>query len=76
MLYRTLLKANLKQHRAGLYGIFFLTLPVTAALGEVLAVWVNVGVYLRDEMQRAGFGDLTAWVSGNSDISEGIDYGI
>ena len=36
MLYGTLLKANLKQHRAGLSGIFFLTLLVAAALGTAL----------------------------------------
>ena len=69
MLYRILLKANLKQHRAGLSGIFFLTLLVAAALGTVLTVWGNVGVYIRGEMQRAGFGDLTAWVSGSPDLS-------
>ena len=67
MLYGTLLKANLKQHRAGLLGIFFLTLLVAAALGTVLAVWVNAGTYIRDEMQRAGFGELTAWISGSPD---------
>ena len=67
MLYGTLLKANLKQHRAGLSGIFFLTLLVAAALGTALAVWMNGGTYIRGEMQRAGFGDLTAWVSGIPD---------
>ena len=67
MLYGTLLKANLKQHRAGLSGIFFLTLLVAAALGTALAVWMNGRAYIRGEMQRAGFGDLTAWVSGIPD---------
>ena len=67
MSYKILLGANLKRHRGGLTGIFILTLLVAAAIGTVLTVWSNSGVYIQNEMNRAGFGELTAWVSGVPD---------
>lgn len=70
MSYRILLRANLKQHRGGLAGIFILTLLVAAAIGTVLTVWSNSDVYIRSEMNRAGFGELTAWISGIPDTEE------
>lgn len=69
MEYKTLIKANLKKHKGTLAGIFFLTLLAAAALGTVLSVWSNSGEYVTEEMQRAGYGDLTAWVSNVDDIS-------
>lgn len=69
MEYRTLIKANLKKHKSTLVGIFILTLFVAAALGTVLSVWTNSGAYIESEMQRTGFGELTAWVSGIDDIT-------
>lgn len=68
---RILLKANLKRHRGGLFGIFLLTLLAAAALGTVLTVWSNSSVYIKSEIKRAGFGELTAWVSGVPD-TEGL----
>lgn len=59
----TLLKANFKQHRGSMLGIWILVILVSAALGAVLTVWLNSQNYIQDEMQRAGFGDITAWVS-------------
>ncbi len=70
MEYRTLLKANLKKHKGGLTGVFILMLLVAASLGTVLSVWTNSGAYIRNEMQRAGFGELTAWVSGVPDTKQ------
>lgn len=69
MEYRTLLKANLKRHRGALIGVFVLMLFTCAALGTVLSVWTNSGRYVSAEMERAGFGQLTAWVSGLTDTS-------
>lgn len=60
----TLLKANLKRHQGNLLGIFFLMLLACGALGTVLSVWLSSQSYLAGEMERAGFGDLTAWISG------------
>ena len=66
----TLLSANLRRHKGSLIGIFLLVLIAAAAFGTVLSVWTNSGAYVQSEMKRAGFGELTAWVSDVSDISE------
>lgn len=63
MEYNMLLKANLKRHKGSLIGIFILILMVSLALNAVLSVWVNSESYLKSEMDRAGFGELTAWVA-------------
>lgn len=68
MEYKTLIRANLKQHKGTLAGIFFLTLLAAAALGTVLSAWTNSRAYIKAEMQRAGFGELTAWISNISNI--------
>lgn len=67
MEYGTLLKAGLRRHRGSLLGIFILLFLVSLSLGTVLTVWTNSGGYVRAEMERAGFGAVTAWVSGVPD---------
>ena len=67
MEYRTLLKANIKRHKGSLIGIFVLLMLVSVSLTTVLTVWNNSGSYVRGEMSRLGFGDLTAWVSNLTD---------
>lgn len=62
-MYRILLRANIKRHKGSLAGIFILTFLTMAALGVVFSVWLNSKSYMRTEMERAGFGELTAWVS-------------
>lgn len=69
MEYKTLIRANLKQHKGTLAGIYFLTLLAAAALGTVLSAWTNSRAYIEAEMQRTGFGELTAWVSNIDEIS-------
>lgn len=59
----TLLSASLRRHKGSLTGIFLLVLMAAAVFGAVLSVWTNTGAYVRGEMERAGFGELTAWVS-------------
>lgn len=66
----TLLSANLRRYKGSLIGIFLLMLIAAGALGTVLSVWTNSGAYVQSEMEQAGFGELTAWVSGVPDISE------
>lgn len=66
---KTLLKANLKWHKGALYGIFILTLLVAAALGMILTVWSNSEKYIGNELDRAGFGELTVWVANLPDTS-------
>ena len=59
---KTLLKANIKRHKGTLSGIFILTFLAAAALGTVLTIWANSERYIQNELARAGFGELTAWV--------------
>ena len=66
---KTLLKANLKRHKSALFGIFILILLVAAALGTVLTVWTNSENYIQDELDRSGYGELTAWVENLSDTT-------
>lgn len=66
---KILLKANLKRHKGALFGIFILTLLVAAALGTVLTVWTNSGNYIQSELDRSGYGGLTAWVENLSDTT-------
>ncbi|MDE7360765.1 MAG: ABC transporter permease [Oscillospiraceae bacterium] len=66
----TLLSAGLRRHKGSLIGILLLALIAAAAMGTVLTVWTNSTAYVQDEMERAGFGEITAWVSGITDVSE------
>lgn len=67
MEYSTLLKAGIRRHKGSLFGVFILILLVSLSLGTVLTIWTNSSSYIRAEMNRAGFGAITAWVSGLSD---------
>ncbi len=58
-----LLRAGLKRHRGGLFGIFILILLISLSLGTVLTVWRNSEDYVSAELTRAGYGDMTVWVS-------------
>lgn len=66
---KTLLKSNLKSHRGTVFGVFVLILLVSLSLGTVLTVAFNSGRYVNSEMDRLGYGDITAWVSGISDVA-------
>ncbi len=67
---KTLLKANLKRHKGTLFGIFILTLLVAAALGTALTVWNNSEKYIKNELDRSGYGKLTAWTTNLPDTTE------
>lgn len=66
---KTLLKSNLKSHRETVLGVFVLIILVSLSLGTVLTVWLNSSRYVNSEMDRLGYGDITAWVSGLSDTA-------
>lgn len=68
MVYKTLLRADFKRHKSSLAGVFSLMLLVSAALGTILSIWINSEDYIREEMKRAGYGTLTAWVSDVPDM--------
>ena len=67
---KTLLKANIKRHKGTLFGIFILIFLAAAAFGTVLTIWANSERYIRSELDRAGFGELTAWVTNLSDTTD------
>lgn len=58
-----LIKAAIKQHKGSLTGIFLLIFMVSVIFAVVLALWINGGSYIPAEINRAGFGNVTAWVS-------------
>lgn len=70
MKYKILIIAGIKKHKGGFIGIFALVLFVSAFLCTVLNIWTNSDKYIRNELSRAGFGELTAWVSGIPDTSK------
>lgn len=60
---KTLLKANIKRHKGTLIGIYILTVLAATALGTVMTIWSNSERYIHNELERTGFGMLTAWVA-------------
>ncbi|MCM1135788.1 MAG: FtsX-like permease family protein [Clostridium sp.] len=72
---KTLWLAGSRRHMGSLIGIFVLFLLLSLTLLSALAVWKNTGDYVRGEMERLGFGKITAWVSGVPDI-EKLEGGI
>ncbi|XCP86386.1 ABC transporter permease [Roseburia hominis] len=65
---KTLWLADSRRHKGSLAGIFVLIFLVSVSLVSVMTIWKNSGQYVKDEMERLGFGTITAWVSGISDI--------
>lgn len=56
-------RAGLKKHRGSLFGIMILLILSALSLCTVLTVYLQGNRYIREEIQRTGFGSLTAWVS-------------
>jgi len=67
---KTVWLALCRRHRGSLIGIFILVLLLSLTLLSALTVWQNAGDYVQDEMERLGFGKITAWVSGVPDIEK------
>lgn len=59
----TLLKAGMKRQKSTIAGLFILIFTVSVALVMTLTVYINSSSYVRQEMSRLGYGDITAWVS-------------
>lgn len=70
---KTVWLALSRRHRGSLAGIFILVLLLSVTLLSALAVWQNAGDYVHGEMERLGFGEITAWVSGVPDIEKLAD---
>lgn len=61
-------RAGFRRHKAALFGIAVLLFLVALSLTTVLTVFLGGGRHIEQEMQRAGFGNLTAWVSEMPDM--------
>lgn len=60
--------AGIKKQKFLLFGIAFLLFLTTLCLCTVLIIYLKGSRYISEEIQRAGFGDLTAWVSNVEDM--------
>ncbi|MCH1983125.1 ABC transporter permease [Ruminococcus sp. OA3] len=65
---RILFWAGIRKHKGSLLGIAVLLFLVSLSLSTVLTTYLGGGSHIRQEMQRAGFGSLTAWVAGVPDM--------
>ena len=62
-----IIRAGMKRHKGSFLGIGILLFLTVLCLTTVLMLSLVGNRYIREEMERAGFGDLTAWVSDLSD---------
>lgn len=60
---KIIFRAGMKKHKGSLFGIAILMFLTVLSLSTVLTVFISGGQYVKQEMQRVGFGNLTAWVS-------------
>ena len=58
-----LIRAGIKKHKGSLLGIGILLFLTALSLTAVLMTAFVGNRYIREEMERLGFGDLTAWAS-------------
>lgn len=65
---RIICRAGIKKHIGSLFGIAILLFLAALSFAAVLTVYLGGGNYIRQEMQRTGFGNLTAWVSDVPDM--------
>jgi ABC-type lipoprotein release transport system permease subunit len=66
----TLLKKGIKKQMGSIVGVFVLLFVISFALVTALTVYANSGSYVNQEMERLGFGDITAWVSKVDDLDK------
>lgn len=64
---KILIRAGAKRHRGTLWGIFLLIVLISVVTGTVLTLWANAAAHEEAGLTQAGFGELTAWVSGGAD---------
>ena len=58
-----IIRAGMKKHKGSFLGIGILLFLTALCLTTVLMLSLVGNSYIREEMERAGFGDLTAWAS-------------
>lgn len=65
---RILFRAGLRKQKGSLIGIGLLVFLIVLSLSVVLSVWLNGNSYIQNELVRAGYGQITGWVSDVPDI--------
>lgn len=68
-----LIKGNLRKQRGSMIGIVLLIFMVALFLSSVLTIRQNAQAYEDQELERLGYGDLTAWVSEVPDLNQLTD---
>ena len=63
-----MIRAGMKRHKGSYIGIGILLFLTALSLTTVLMIALVGNSYIREEMERAGFGDLTAWASDVPDM--------
>ncbi len=63
-----IIRTGMKRHKGSLFGIAILMFLTALSLSTVLMIALVGNSYIREEMERAGFGDLTAWASDVPDM--------
>ena len=63
-----IIRAGMKRHKGSLFGIAILMFLTALSLTAVLMIAFVGNSYIREEMERAGFGDLTAWTADVPDM--------
>ena len=63
-----IIRAGMKRHKGTLFGIGVLLFLTALSLTVVLMTVFTGNSYIREEMERAGFGDLTAWTADVPDM--------
>ena len=63
-----IIRAGMKRHKGSLFGIAILMFLTALSLTAVLMIAYAGNSYIREEMERAGFGDLTAWTADVPDM--------
>lgn len=70
---KMLLLAAVKRQKGSIVGIFLLVWILSACIFSSLTLWISGKTYVKGEMERLGFGELTIWVNGEeSSLTEQI----
>lgn len=61
---KILLLAAVKRQKGSIIGIFLLVWILSACIFSSLTLYISGNDYVKEEMERLGFGELTIWVNG------------
>lgn len=73
--YQMLLRAAWRKQKGSICGIFLLVAVLSMCLFSSLTLYVSGRQFVKAEMERLGFGDLTIWVNGGREgLAEEIEH--